>query len=329
MVVKINDVAKEAMVSIATVSRVVNNIPIVNEETRLRVEAAIRKLNYKPNAIARSLKLQKTHTIAVITYDIAKLSSTSAVRGIEDYGSDNNYNVIIFNTFNEPGKELKAADLAYQKQCDGVIVLGMDLSSEFIKALSDLSIPVIVVSHHSDKFPFVSISELDASYEAACLLIESGHKDIAILESIDAEQSLKCDGFTKALEAAGIQPTQDWIVKVPITYEGGFEAMSRLLEEDNTPTAVLCANDDMACGAIRAAEQHNLRVPDDISVIGFYDFPISKWNNPAITTIGFNSYELGRAGMKMLIDLMGDPQAVSESMTLPHTLIERNSVKRI
>jgi LacI family transcriptional regulator len=329
MVVKINDVAREAMVSIATVSRVVNNIPIVNEDTRLRVEEAIKKLNYKPNAIARSLKLQKTHTIGVIAYDIAKLSSTSAVRGIEDCGSDNGYNVIIFNTFNDSGKELKAVDLAYQKQCDGVIVLGMNLSSEFTTALSDLSIPIIIAAQRSEGFPYVAISEQAAASEAASYLIGKGHKKIVLLDEAGIESSQKHEGFMQAILRSGFSEGNSCVANGPGTYEGGYDTMLSILANGDFPTAVLCANDDMACGAIRACESRSLSVPGDISVVGFYDFPISKWNNPAITTIGFDSYELGRAGMQMLINYLQNPNDPKTPLILPHSIIERNSVRSI
>jgi LacI family transcriptional regulator len=330
MVAKINDVAKEANVSIATVSRVINNVPIVNGETKSRVEEAIKKLNYKPNAIARSLKLQKTNTIGVIIDDITRPYLSMGLRGIEDCCAKNGYSIILFNTYIGTEHERKVIDLISQKQCDGIIFLGLYLSEEISKTLSSLSVPVVLGILDEGKFSSVSLDEYAVGYDAASYFIKKGHEKIGYLNQEYLAEDTRLAGFKAALAENNITMNESWVRTTPISIDGGFEAMSELLKGDTEhPTAVYCINDDVACGAIRAIEKFKLKVPEDISIIGSNNSSIALWNNPAITTIGYDPISLGNELADALIYEMANFNQSNTNIKIRHEIIERDSVSQI
>ncbi len=334
MSAKIKDVAAEANVSIATVSRVINDIPLVNEETRVRVLDAIKKTGYKPNAIARSLKLQKTNTIGVILYDITRLYFTLGARGVEDYCASNDYNIIICNTDGVKDREKKAAELLMQKQCDGIIFLGVLLTKELKEMLISTGVPVVLglVEDEDHDLTGVYVDNEAAAYDMVEHLIDYGHKQIGII-NVDPFSAYfarkRRSGYLKALKDNDLVYNEKWSHIGDFTIEGGYNAMNKLLANKPYPTAIFCTNDDMAVGAIRCAEEHGLKVPDDISITGFNDFSAAKWNKPSITSLNHNIYELGVECAKLLIDEINTGRRSTEEINLEYHIVKRNSVKKI
>ena len=334
MNVKIKDVALEANVSIATVSRVINDIPLVNEATRDRVLAAIEKTGYKPNAIARSLKLQKTNTIGVILYDITRIYFTLGARGVEDYSAANDYNIILCNTDGDKNREKNAAELLMQKQCDGIIFLGVLMTPELKDILLQTEVPVVLglVKDDEGDLPGFYLDNEAAAYDMTSYLIDKGHKEIGII-NVNPENAYfakkRREGYLCALEDNGLTYHEEWSKIGDFTVQGGYDAMTEMLKNEKLPTAIFCTNDDMALGVIRCAENNGMKVPDDISITGFNDFTEAKWMRPSLTTLHHDMYELGKACAKHLIAEINSGKRIQENFKLDYSIVERDSVKDI
>ena len=331
---RIKDVASEANVSIATVSRVINDIPLVNEETRIRVLAAIKKTGYKPNAIARSLKLQRTNTIGVILYDVTRLYFTLGARGVEDLSAENGYNIILCNTDGDKDKERKAADLLMQKQCDGIIFLGIRLTKEMKDILQKTGVPVVLglVPDAEGDLTGVYLDNEAAAHDMVAHLIDYGHKEIGII-NVDPQEAYfaekRNEGYLRAMKEHGLTVRDEWSAIGDFTIQGGYDAMKELLKSKELPTAVFCTNDDMALGAIRCAERMGYHVPQDISITGFNDFSLAQWNNPAITSLHHDIYELGAKCANVLLEQIATGTKQQEDLNLDYYIVDRESVKKL
>ncbi|NLN97912.1 MAG: LacI family transcriptional regulator [Eubacteriaceae bacterium] len=331
MKVKIVDVAKEANVSVATVSRVVNNIPLVNEETKKRVLKAIKKTGYKPNAIARSLKIQKTNTLGIMIPDITSPFYTEIVRGAEDVSGIYNYNIILINTDMEPAKEKDSLGVLLEKQCDGVMFVGKNLSEELREELIKAPCQVVLgcVPDSGKDISSVLIDNEQASYELAKKCIEKGHREFALFYDEMVEGYVnqeRISGVKRAFKEHDIHLDESLLFYGRETVLGGYKSMEKALMMDKPFTAALCYNDQMALGAIRAAQQKGIAVPEDISVCGFNDLWISQWVQPEITTIGHPMYDIGAIATRMLIKLCEKEETEIKSIRIPFELIERNSL---
>ncbi len=341
MAVTIQDVAKAASVSVATVSRVVNNIPLVSEDTKQRVLAAIDELGYEPNEVARSLKVRKTKTIGILLDDITKPQYTSISRGVTDACWIYEYNVILANTDGDIEKEKKYLKVFMQKQCDGVLVVNRKISDELATQLASLKVPVVLgaVSDREKKFANVSIDNRKASFEAVEYLHEKGHNDIGYIMGNREEFTVCADreaGFWQAVEKYGLNAKEEWCIeseKKKLTEQDvkeGYDAMQKILDSKRLPTAVFAANDEIAFGAMTCIEERGLKVPHDISIIGFNDYWLSEWVKPQITTISHPMYDVGAVCARLLIKKIEDEDAsldAKDSIVIPHDIILRQTVR--
>lgn len=335
MRVKIVDVAKEANVSVATVSRVVNNIPLVNEETKERVLEAIKKTGYKPNAIARSLKIQKTNTMGIMIPDITNPYYTEIVRGAEDVCGIYHYNIILSNTDFDPEKEKKSLNVLVEKQCDGIIYVGKDLSDEMQSELIDAPSEVVLgcIPDDSGNLSGVLINNEMAAYELAAELIKMGHNKFMLffdeLEEGYIYQERK-KGFIKAFEENNIEFDDSRILREKLSLSGGYTMMQEAINSGIDFTCVFCFNDQTALGAIRCAEEMGKKIPDDISICGFNNFWIAEWTRPQITTVAQPMYDIGAIAMRMLIKLCEkDGDRTVKNVYVPHEVHIRGSVNEI
>ena len=334
MKVKIVDVAREANVSVATVSRVVNNIPLVNEETRERVLAAIKKTGYKPNAIARSLKIQKTHTLGIIIPDISNPFYTEIVRGAEDVSGIYNYNIILSNTDFDISKAKKSLDVLVEKQCDGIIYVGKHLSEEMLQELIDAPSEIVLgcVPDETGQLSGVLIDNEEAAYELAIKCIDMGHvKNILLCDNLVEGyiNQKRIQGIKRAYKEKNIIFDESLIYYGNASIIGGYHLMKEVLESGTTFTNVFCYNDQLALGAMRAAQDSGKIVPEDISVCGFNDFWISEWMSPGITTIKQPMYDIGAVATRMLIKMCDKEETETKTLNVPYELVVRNSVIRL
>lgn len=333
MKVKIIDVAKEAHVSVATVSRVVNNIPLVNEDTKQRVLEAIEKTGYKPNAIARSLKIQKTNTLGILIPDISNPLYTEIVRGAEDASTIYGYNIILSNTDFGSGREKESLDVLVEKQCDGVIYIGKDLSKETKELLKKANCEIVLgcVEDEDGEISGVLIDNEEAAYTLTKELIQKGHKNIAVITDIEEGQvaDRRIKGIRKAAEEMGIVLDEDLIKKGKSTVKGGIKLSQEIFNSGKDVDLILCQNDQIALGALKTAESLGKKVPEDVSISGFNDYWVSQWLNPTLTTVKQPMYDLGAIAARMLIKKIEnskDPEA-NQTKKVPFEIIYRESTK--
>ncbi|MBU7319890.1 catabolite control protein A [Paenibacillus oleatilyticus] len=334
MTVTIYDVAREAGVSMATVSRVVNNNPNVKPQTRKKVFEAIERLGYRPNAVARGLASKKTTTVGVVIPDISNSIFSEVARGIEDIANMYHYNIILSNADKKKEKEIRVINTLLEKQVDGLLFMGGAITEEHIQAFKTSSVPVVLCATADEQrtIPSVDIDHEKAAFDAVNVLLENGHRDIAMISGTlqdPANGYARYQGYKKALEAANI-PLREELVRIGnYRYESGLEVTKYFLELENRPTAIFAATDEMAIGAIHTLQDNGLKVPEDMSVISVDNIRMASMVRPLLTTVAQPMYDIGAVAMRLLTKLMNketkDASELSQ-VILPHEVIYRNSV---
>ncbi|GCL71244.1 catabolite control protein A [Paenibacillus naphthalenovorans] len=334
MTVTIYDVAREAGVSMATVSRVVNNNPNVKPQTRKKVFEAIERLGYRPNAVVRGLASKKTTTVGVVIPDISNSIFSEVARGIEDIANMYHYNIILCNADKKKDKEIRVINTLLEKQVDGLLFMGGAITEEHIEAFKTSSVPVVLCATADEQktIPSVDIDHEKAAYDAVQLLIQKGHRQIAMISGTLQDPTngyARYQGYKKALEEAGIPLREDYVRIGNYRYESGLEVTKYFMELDERPTAIFAATDEMAIGAIHALQDSGLKVPDDVSVISVDNIRMASMVRPQLTTVAQPMYDIGAVAMRLLTKLMNkETKDASEltQVTLPHDIIQRNSV---
>jgi len=329
--VTIYDVAREAGVSMATVSRVVNNNPNVKPATRKKVFEAIERLGYRPNAVARGLASKKTTTVGVVIPDISNAIFAEVARGIEDIANMYHYNIILCNADKKKDKEIRVINTLLEKQVDGLLFMGGAVTEEHQQAFKTANVPIVLcaTSDESGEIPSVDIDHETAAFDAVQSLIKQGHRRIAMISGTLEDPSngyARFNGYKKALADAGIA-YDDTLVRIGnYRYESGSDAMRYFLELANRPSAVFSATDEMAIGAIHAIQDKGLQVPADISVISVDNSRMASMVRPLLTTVAQPMYDIGAVSMRLLTKLMKKEHVEQAQVILPHELIVRQSV---
>ncbi|SNR95088.1 transcriptional regulator, LacI family [Anaerovirgula multivorans] len=328
MTLKIKDVAEHAGVSVATVSRVLNNSDSVKPDTFQKVMAVIEEMGYKPNAIARSLKVKNTKTIGIMIPDISSHFYPEVVRGIEDVANMYEYNVVLCNTDLKREKELKYLDVLTEKQSDGIIYMSNIITDQLADSFQNLKIPVVLISSEYEELPTVLIDNVAASNEMVKYLIQKGHKRIGMIAGQRNDYIAgisRVKGYYKALEEAGIPLEESLLVYGNYRFKSGYEGGKKLLTQENRPTAIFCASDEMALGVIRAATELKLSMPTDLAVAGFDNIDMAEKICPSLTTIAQPMYEMGAVGMRLLTKILNKETIQQSKVILNYALIERES----
>ncbi len=332
----INDVAKRAGLSAMTVSRVVNGTGYTSSDARARVEAAIEELGYVPNALARQLRSKRTKTIALVVSDISNPFFTTIARGVEDVAAAHGFSVMYCNTDESEAEEEQYLLMLIERQVDGVLLVPARSSGASFRLLQAHRMPVVVLDRRVAARDVDSV-RCDSEAGAHALtrhLIGLGHRRIAVLTgrrnvstSVD-----RVAGCRRALQETGL------VLDDALVHWGGFNfgklnqadghrmAQEVLATDGDCPTALFCANNFIAFGAIRALREAGLRVPDDMSVVAFDDLPEEWVSEPFLTVAAQPAYEIGhRAATILLGQLSGDLQPAGENVMLPFELIIRRS----
>ncbi|NLG83166.1 MAG: LacI family transcriptional regulator [Firmicutes bacterium] len=320
----IMEVARAAGVSKSTVSRVLNGVP-VSEEARRRVEAAIAALNFKPNAQARGLSLRRSHLIGVVVPEIARIFYGEVLEGIESALAETGFEMIVCSTRNRQGREWGLTKLLWSKRVDGLIlVTPREFSPQALKSLKG-EFPVVLVDGTSDSFSSISVDNFAGGFMATEHLLRLGHRRIGLILGPDTRESdQRLRGYKKALADYDCRFVPELIRSGDYLFDSGFTAMEELLALPERPTAVFAASDLMAIGALKAAEAHGIKVPEDLALVGFDDIEAARWTSPALTTIRQPLRQLGEIGGRTIVKAItkkNDPTKI----TLGCTLVVRES----
>ncbi|ANE47440.1 catabolite control protein A [Paenibacillus swuensis] len=334
MTVTIYDVAREAGVSMATVSRVVNNNPNVKPQTRKKVFEAIERLGYRPNAVARGLASKKTTTVGVVIPDISNQIFAEVARGIEDIANMYHYNIILCNADKRKEKEIRVINTLLEKQVDGLLFMGGTVTEEHVQAFRTASVPIVLCATTDEQatIPSVDINHEEAAYDAVHTLLESGHKQIAMISGTLQDQSngyARYQGYKRALEEAGLALNEEYVRIGNYRYESGVDMMKYFLELPERPSAVFAATDEMAIGAIHAIQDAGLKVPEDVSVISVDNIRMASMVRPQLTTVAQPMYDIGAVSMRLLTKLMKKEPVEQNRVILPHEIIRRASVAQL
>ncbi|MDL4839374.1 catabolite control protein A [Aquibacillus rhizosphaerae] len=331
MNITIYDVAREANVSMATVSRVVNGNPNVKPATRKKVLHTIERLGYRPNAVARGLASKKTTTVGVIIPDISSIFFSELARGIDDIATMYKYNIILSNSDQNIDKELKLINTMLEKQVDGIVFMGGKISEEHVQQFKTSPVPVALAAtiDPTESVPSVNIDYEQASFEATQLLIENGTAHPAFVSGTEETEvnNQKYKGFLRALDESKQQLNEELVIKGDYTYDSGIEAAEQLLAMEKKPTAIFVASDEMALGIIHGIQDKGLNVPEDIEVFGFDNTRLASMVRPTLSTIVQPMYDIGAVAMRLLTKYMNKEEVTEQNVILPHRIIERNSTK--
>lgn len=331
MTVTIYDVAREANVSMATVSRVVNGNPNVKPATRKKVLNTIERLGYRPNAVARGLASKRTTTVGVIIPDISNIFFSELARGIDDIATMYKYNIILSNSDQNKEKELRLINNMFEKQVDGLIYMGAGITEEHVQQLRTSSVPVALAAtiDATETIPSVNIDYEQAAYEATTLLIENGTKHPIYISDIgdSVVNQKKLEGFKKAIKEAKQELNEDYIIPTSLSYKSGEEVAKKIVEMGDYPKAIFAGSDELALGIIHGLQDQGVQVPTDVEVVGFDNTRLATMVRPTLTSVVQPMYDIGAVAMRLLTKFMNKEKVDDQNVILPHQIMRRNSTK--
>jgi len=331
----IKDVARLANVSITTVSRVINNKSEgVSEETRQRVLQVMENLNYQPNRVARGLVTRRTNTLGLILPDITNPFFPEIARAVEDTANKHGYNIILCNTDDRSDKEELYIRVLKSKCVDGIVFTSSTTPVfRHVRQLRDYKMPFVLLDRYfyDEQLPGVYTDGCQGMHEITRFVLEMGHREIAYIGGPnEAPNSMyRYAGFERALKDFGLALDKELIVEGNYKISGGREGVLELLGRGRDFTAVVCANDLMAVGAMEELKGAGFRIPEDVSVTGFDDIPMAKYVEPKLTTVAQPCYQMGEMATELLIKLIEGKPVKNAVITLKPELIVRDSVKRV
>jgi LacI family transcriptional regulator len=326
----INDVAKQAGVAPITVSRVINNSGYISQETRCRVEQAISELGYVPNALARGLRSKRTNTLALVMTDITNPFFTNIARGVEDIASESGYSVIYCNTDESETEEFKYAQILAQKQVDGIILVPACCQSKTVDFLHSIDIPVVLLDRRIPDLQIDSVrcDSITGAYELVRLLIGLGHKRITMISGQRGVSTAedRVIGYHQAMTEAGLEENEQ-VYFGSFTQTSGYELTQKALALPDPPTAFVGANNFITIGIMKALRNLKLRVPEDVTLVGFDDLPLALFiDEPFLTVAVQPAYEMGKKAAELILNrLLGKPPKKRREIILPIEIIQRKS----
>lgn len=331
-VATIYDVARQAGVSAATVSRVLNGHVKVDPTLAERVMAAVSQLGYRRNAVARNLRTSRTSLWAVIISDVENPFFTSMVRGIEDVASAAGYSVVLCNSDENPDKESSYIAAALSEQMAGVVISPSSNQVDDVNLLLEAGCPVVVIDRELDNVTAdtVLVDNEHGAELATTHLVEQGNTRIACITGPQwlSSATQRFDGYARALSKAGQSVDETLVRYADFREQGGYDAMASLLDDGPAPDAVFATNNLMTIGAMECLVQRGLSVPDDVAIVGFDSIPWADLIRPTLTTVAQPTYEVGRRAAQLLTKRAESPDAEPERVVLPTSLQVRASSTR-
>ncbi len=329
--VTIRDVASLAGVSHQTVSRVINNNERVSPETRDRVLAAIERLGYKPNAIARFMAKGRTRSLACLSPNLTDYTFACIIEGAEIEARQSNYFLITASAPDEDTFRCLVEELIASRRTEGLLVINPYIDGRCLSLPQNVPIVFLGASPRGENVDSVALDDRGAAHLAMQHLLELGHRRIALISGPRVEDCTqdRLTGYLEALRGAGVEPDPALIVEGDWSATSGFEAVAKLCDAGVNFTAVFAQNDRMAIGAIRALRERGMRIPQDVSVIGFDDLPLASYFDPPLTTMRQDMFGIGREAARLLIRALEDPASPRCQIRLPAELVVRNSTAPI
>nr|WP_221261127.1 LacI family DNA-binding transcriptional regulator [Anoxybacillus tengchongensis] len=335
-VTTIKDIAKAAGVSVTTVSRALNGYSDVSEKTRKKIMDIAKQLNYSPNTLARSLVMNKSKTIGLLVSGMTRSAlkdnfTFEVMTGVNDYIAKTDYDVILFNTNSTKQREKTYSQLCRERRVDGVILQGIKTDDPYLTEVVESDIPCVLIDIpiQSDRVGYVTTDNVYGAKKAVQHLLELGHRNIAMMNGHDyafvSKQRLQ--GFCEAMQEANVPIRKEWIVNGDFSEEMAEARAYELFTKHENITAMFCASDLMALGVMKALKQLGLRVPEDVSVVGYDDILLASYVSPALTTIAQNKFQMGYEAASMLIDMLEGNEA--KVVTLRTQLVVRESTAEV
>jgi len=324
----IKEVAKLAGVSVATVSRVLNDSSSVLPETRDRVCEAIAKLNYQPNLLARNLRRSETKLILAIIPSISNMFFSQVVKGMHNKARKHGYNLLLCDTEEDDGSLDAYLDMLRFHQADGVIFVSSAVNKNKLAEIAG-TYPVVQCSEYNEDLDlsYVTIDNKLAAYQAVQHLIKTGKKRIALINGFDYHSStrLRLEGYKQALADNGIEFCDELVRQGTYGLKSGLRVTRQLLSLKQPPDGILAGSDMMAIGAIKFIKQMGMRVPEDIGVVGFDDTRVTSIFEPSVTSISQPMFDLGQCSVEILLKKINSSDSYEEKLILEHELVIRHS----
>ena len=331
--VTMSDVAREAGVSLMTVSRVINDKGEISPETRLRVQAVIEKLDYRPSGIARSLAGGQTYTLGLIVPDIANPYFSGVAHGVTSITNEKDFGVLLCDCEEDANVELTMLDVLEEKRVDGVIVAAPRSSTDKLLPVLARHPNAVVINRLFDDTNetfargYVINDDRKGAYDITTHLIKGGNKLIGFLAGPKTSYSsmLRLGGYRAAHEEQGLEFNSAMVRNCAPTVDGGRQAVNQFLQEHPEVSAIFCFNDLIAIGVLQHCRQFGIKVPDDLAIFGHDDIPVSSWVTPSLSTCRVNFEQMGREAAKLLINYIGGCAGECENLVMEPKLIIRES----
>ena len=332
--ITIKDIARKANVSHTTVSRALNNKSRIKSDTKEKILAIAKELNYRPDFIARSLVMRRTKTLGLVITTIANPFYTELSQGIETTAISLGYNIILCSTNYDLAAEKKYVDMLRSKGVDGIIFTSAHMGDPNILVLAEEGFPIVLVNRRTyhpvvrEKVDYVGVDNIHGGFLAVEHLIKLGHQRIGVIGG-SSESSVgfeRLEGGKKALAAYGLDVISDYFLEGDFLKGSGYQGGKKFLEMNEPPTAIFATNDYMALGAYQAIVEQGVKIPEEVALIGFNDIEFTSMKGIELTTVGQKKYEMGALAVKTLLERVeGAKRGPPEEIILEPELIIRKT----
>ena len=326
--ITINELARRSGVSPSTVSRALNDDPVISEETKRKVRQVAEELNYTPvRNRKKSSTRKRSKIIALMITDISNPFFPGIVHGVEDLAFDFGYSVSLWNTREDIEREKQYVETIKESEVDGIILGSSRIKEEQIKAIAESDIPCVIMNRIVEGLPSVFADYENGAYQATKYLVDLGHERIALINGpVSAQPSWwREKGFLRALKESEKEVDESLLTFNSPTVEGGYVAALKLLSIDNPPTAIFAYNDLVALGAMKAIREKNLLIAKDISLVGYDDIFLSAYLDPPLTTVSQPKYMMGKLAADLLFRLINGEKIKNNQISFKPELIIRSS----
>jgi DNA-binding LacI/PurR family transcriptional regulator len=327
----IYDIARQAGVSTATVSKVINNTGRISQKTRDNIHRIMEDHNYRPNVLASAMKGKSTYQIAFLIPDINNPIYALYLKHIEERGQELGYNIVMCSTDNDPIKETRHIALLRQRRVDGIIIASKFKNEELLKELIEEDFPVALFAHERPGLSIDSVTADDymGGHLASQYLYKIGHRKIGVVGEDSISSRERIQGYRSALSEAGILADEALIVVGGATIQEAEISAGKLLDRENRPTAIFGCNDILAIGVMRAARARGIRIPEQLSIIGFDNTPLCSIVSPELSTIAMPVSELGKHVTDIIIKKIEHGESLKQRIRMLPDLVIRGSTARL